>query len=136
MQTQFGTGLIGRDIVAESNQVEIPASGKGKLTCDVGGSGGAGKLTLLDDAGRTIATADLGALKPGRQTITLPGGLPPGVHHVKIEVAGAGDSHPTVTTYLTGAVDGIEFGGSEVGLKVGKITVGLSSLLEIRPVQP
>jgi flagellar basal-body rod modification protein FlgD len=136
IQTQFGAGLLGRDVLAESDRIEIPSSGSAKLTADVGGSGGVATLNLTDDKGHIVATRDLGSLPPGRQVLTLPSDLPPGKFHVAIAVEGAGGSHPTVKTYLDGTVGGIDFSGSEVTLRIGGIDVPLSSLLEIRPGTP
>ncbi len=133
VQTQFGSGLLGREILAAGNQVEIPATGSARLPVDIGGSGGRATLKLTDVTGRVIATRDLGDLPPGRQTLSLPSDLPPGVHRVSLEVVASDGSKPRVTTYQSGLVSGIEFGDGGLTLKVGALKIPLGALVEIRP---
>lgn len=133
VQTQFGSGLLGKEIVAEGDQVVVPKTGAAKLPIEVSGAGGAAKLTLTDDNGRVIATRDLGAVSPGKQTLTLPSDLPPGTYHAKVEVTGAGGTTVTATTYETGVVSGIHFANGGLTLRIGDLDVPLGSLVEVHP---
>ena len=133
-QTQFSSSLIGREILAEGDEISIPGSGKATLTCDVGGAGGKATLTLKDDAGHVLQTRDLGTLSAGRQTITLPSDLPPGHYHASIDIKGPGDSTVPVTTYESGVVTGVQFKDGQITLQMGDLSVGLGALVEIHPV--
>ncbi|HTO91403.1 MAG TPA: flagellar hook assembly protein FlgD [Candidatus Sulfotelmatobacter sp.] len=135
-QTQFSSGLIGREILAEGDQIQIPSSGNASVTCDVGGAGGTATLTLKDDSGHVLQTRDLGTISGGRQTLQLPADLPPGTYHVSISVSGAGGAAVPVTTYETGVVTGVQFKGGSITLQMGDLSVSLGSLVEIHPVSP
>lgn len=133
VQTQFGSGLLGKEILAEGDQIEIPKSGSAKMPVEIPGAGGDAKLTLTDDNGRVLATRDLGALAPGKQTLTLPGDLPPGVAHVKIEVTGADGKAVAATTYESGVVSGVHFANGGLTLRIGDLDIPLGALVEVHP---
>lgn len=133
VQTQFGSGLLGREILAEGDRVEIPAGGSAALPVDVAGTGGSATLTVTDDNGRVLATRDLGNLRAGRQTLSLPGDLPPGVHHVSIQITGADGKKSKAVTYESGTVTGIHFQDGGLTLRIGTIDVPLGALVEIHP---
>jgi len=133
VQTQFGSGLLGKEILAEGDQIEIPKSGAAQMQVEIPGAGGDAKLTLTDDNGRVLATRDLGSLAPGKQTLTLPGDLPPGVCHVKIDVTGANGKSAAATTYETGVVSGVHFANGGLTLRIGSLDIPLGALVEVHP---
>jgi flagellar basal-body rod modification protein FlgD len=132
-KTSFSAALLGRKVVAAGDRVVIPASGSTQVKVEIGGAGGRAKLRLFDTSGREVATRELGALPPGRQTLTLPGDLSAGTYRYQIEVKGADDKAVNVTTYTTGIVDGISFLDGRIVLKIGTLEIALDDLAEIEP---
>ena len=132
-QAALGASLIGRQVVAEGNQVSIPADGKASVRIDVGGTGGTATLTLKDSSGKTVATRDLGAIASGQQTVALPTDLPPGDYHYDITIKDSTNAAVSVLTYTTGVVNAVEFNSGQILLRLGGLKVTLGSVAEIDP---
>lgn len=131
-QTQLGASLVGRQVVAQTDQIEIGADGTASVLADVGVPGGTAALRLLDASGKTVATQDLGTLEGGRQIIDLTG-MPPGVYTTALGVVGADGTALPVTTYTAGTVGGVTMQDGLPMLRIGGIAVPVSSLIEILP---
>ena len=132
-KTSLSASLIGRRVVAEGNEVNIPASGSAQIRIEVGAGGGQGTLRLLDSNGKDVATCSLGALAAGRQTLTLPADLPAGTYHYAVDVTGSKDTKVAVTTFTMGAVDGVTFKNGQIVLRIGTLEVPMDNLAEIEP---
>jgi flagellar basal-body rod modification protein FlgD len=130
-KTSFSAALIGRQIVAQGNQVTIPTSGAAKVRIEVGTGGGKATLRLLDSSGNLVTTRDLGTLPAGRQTLTLPSDLPAGDYHYEIKVTGANDTSVAVATFVTGTVDGVAFQDGGIILRVGSLEIPIEDLAEV-----
>jgi len=130
-ETSFSASLVGKQIVAQGDQVEIPKDGPGRIRIDVGVGGGAGTLTLKDANGRIVAERPLGQLSGGPQTVSLPPDLPPGKYTYSVDCKGANDSKVGVRTFVTGIVDGVHFMNGSITLRVGSLEISLDSLSEI-----
>jgi flagellar basal-body rod modification protein FlgD len=132
-QASLGASLIGRQVVAEGNDVVIPPDGKAGIRIDIGGIGGAATLTLKDAKGAVVATRDLGALPAGHQTVALPTDLPPGSYTYAVTVKGSQDASVSVMTYTTGVVDAVQFDNNQILLRLGGLKVPLGNVAEIDP---
>ena len=133
-KTSFSASLMGRQVVAIGDQVNVPDHGHGSVRVEIGGAGGHAVLTLKDNNGTEVAHRDLGTLPPGRQTLTLPSDLPAGQWHYQLQVTGPKDAQVPVTTYTSGVVDGVFFKDGGIVLKVGSIELSLDDLAEIESV--
>ncbi len=132
-QTSLSTSLIGRQVLALGDQVTIPSSGSASIHLEVGGSGGAGTLQILNDEGAVVATRDLGQLNGGAIDVTLPADLPPGTWHYKVTAKASGDKDVSVTTFTKGVVSSVEFKNGSIVLHVGKMDITLDDLVQIEP---
>jgi flagellar basal-body rod modification protein FlgD len=132
-KTSLSAALIGRRVIAEGNEVNIPTTGAAQIRIEVGAGGGQAKLRLLDSGGREVATRDLGVVPAGRQTITLPADLPAGTYHYEVTVTGARDTQVAVATFTRGIVDGVSFKNGQIVLRIGGMEVALDDLAEIEP---
>ena len=130
-QTAFSASLVGRDVVVVGDQVEVPTSGRAQVHIEVGGSGGTATLQLLDDTGAVVETRSLGRLAAGTQNVSLPGDLPSGNWHYKIDVQDANQQPVDVTTFTTGTVTHVQFKNGRILLVLGSIEVSLDDLVEI-----
>ena len=132
-KTSLSAALIGRRVIAEGNQVNIPTTGAAQIRIEVGAGGGQAKLRLLDSSGNEMAARDLGVVPAGRQTLTLPADLPAGTYHYEVTVTGAKDTTVAVATFTRGIVDGVSFKNGQIVLRIGSMEVALDDLAEIEP---
>jgi flagellar basal-body rod modification protein FlgD len=132
-KTSLSASLIGRRVIAEGNEVNIPTTGAAQIRIEVGAGGGQAKLRLLDSSGTEVATRDLGVVPAGRQTLTLPADLPVGTYHYEVTVTGANDTKVAVATFTRGTVDGVSFKNGQIVLRIGGMEVALDDLAEIEP---
>jgi flagellar basal-body rod modification protein FlgD len=132
-KTSLSAALIGRRVIAEGNQVNIPTTGPAQVRIEVGAGGGQATLRLLDSGGREVATRDLGVVPAGRQTLTLPADLPAGTYRYEITVTGAKDTKVAVSTFTRGIVDGVSFKNGQIVLRIGSMEIALDDLAEIEP---
>jgi flagellar basal-body rod modification protein FlgD len=135
-QTSVGAAMIGRSVLAEGDQVTIPDSGSTTVTVDAGTVGGNATLHLVDPSGKEVATEQLGKLVPGRQTITLPSGLPAGTYTYRVTLDGAQGTAANAKTYVSGVVDGMLFKGGQIVLRIGGIEIPIDSVEEIGVAAP
>jgi len=129
-QASFGASIIGRQVIAEGAQVEVPASGSAAIRVDVAGTGGNATLTLRDATGKVVATRDLGVVKGGFQTLSLPADLPAGDYAYELAVKD-GDATVKVTPYTVGNVDAVEFEDGKISLRLGGLHIALGSVSQI-----
>jgi flagellar basal-body rod modification protein FlgD len=132
-KTSLSAALIGRTVVAEGNQVEVPASGTASVRIDVGAGGGDARLRLLDEKGAEVASRELGNVGAGLQTLELPADLPAGRWRYEITVTDAKDAKVRVMHYTIGRVSGIAFEDGQILLHLGGIKIPLDLLTEIEP---
>lgn len=130
-ETSFSASLVGKDIVAAGNKVQIPKDTPGVVRIDVGIGGGSGTITLTDANGKVVAERPIGSLKAGVQNVTLPGDLPPGAYTYSVKCTGANGSDVAVKTFVTGHVDGVHFDNGKITLRLGDIEVQIEDLSEI-----
>jgi len=132
-KTSLSASLIGRCVIAEGDQVNIPTTGSAQVRIEVGAGGGQAKLRLLDSTGKEVTTRMLGIVPAGRQTITLPTDLPAGNYHYELEVTRGADTKVAVATFTRGTVDGVSFKNGQIVLRIGAMEVAMDDLSEIEP---
>jgi flagellar basal-body rod modification protein FlgD len=130
-RTNLSASLLGRHVLAVGDQLKIASGTPASLTVDVPGTGGGGTLQLLDAHGHEIASRPLGALPPGRQTLTLPSDLPPGTYTCKVTVKGADGKTQNATTYVSGTVDRVLFKNGDIVLEVNGIEFPMDQVAEV-----
>lgn len=130
-QTAFSASLVGKDVVAQGDQVDIPTTGAGKVRLDVGTGGGDVEITLKDKNGHIVATRPLGRVEAGAHNVELPGDLPAGSYTYSVKCTGANGSDVPVRTFVTGQVSGVHFSSNGITLRVGNLEIPLSDLSEL-----
>ncbi len=132
-KTSLSATLIGRRVIGEGNQLQVPATGAAQIRVEIGAGGGQAKLRLLDSTGREVTTRELGVVPAGRQTLTLPADLPAGTYRYELTVTGPKDAAVPVATFTRGIVDGVTFKNGQIVLRIGGMEVALDDLAEIEP---
>jgi flagellar basal-body rod modification protein FlgD len=138
--TALGASLIGRTVLASGNQVNVGATGSVAVTADIAATGSA-SISITNASGREVARRDLGTVLQGRQTLTWDntvGGVPelaPGTYNYTLTVTTKDGAAVTVTPYVKGRVEGVDFRDGGVVLRVGNISIPLDQLAEIEPAQ-
>lgn len=122
--------LLGKDVLAVSDEVIIPDSGSAEITIDVGQGGGTGTLKLLDENGDTVATRALGNLDGGRQTISIED-APPGRYRCVVEVRDANGGEVATLTYAKARVNGVEYTSEGPVLICGELRLPLSAVVKV-----
>jgi flagellar basal-body rod modification protein FlgD len=125
--------MIGRTVVAESDQVAVGEGGSGAATIHVGAGGGSATLRIYDADGNEVGSRSLGELEPGRQTVELGAaaqGLAPGAYRYKVEVTDAAGEAVPVRTYAVGIVDGVRSGLGSPLLTMGPLEIPVLAVVE------
>ena len=123
-------GLLGKDVLAMSNEIIVPEDGPAEVTVEVGAGGGTATLKLLDEDGRTVASRALGSLEGGRRTITVED-LPPGRYRYAVEVRDSNGAEVPVMTYTKARVNGVEYTSEGPVLICGELRLPLSAIVKV-----
>lgn len=129
--------LLGTEVTVQSDTVAY--SGEGDLEVgwrDAGGVTNA-KITISDESGRVVHTADLGAIDAdgtyawdGLDADGNP--VPEGSYSVKISGTDAEDNPIDVVTTWTGTVDGMDYSSGLPQPYVNGVPVGLGEIVTLR----
>jgi len=134
VNTNLAASLLGNEVLAVGNQVQVGSDRSGKVLVDVGGGGGDASLRIRNQYGYEMATLELGNLGPGRHTIDIgEAGLPGGLYEYELTVTDSEGSPVSVTPYQGGKVTGIQFVDGGLMLQVGDMLVPMSYLVEVAP---
>lgn len=130
MKADLGASFIGRNVLADGNQLQISTAGTAKVDVDVGTGGGKLTLTVLDASGKEVATKDLGFRNAGRQVLETPE-LPTGSYTYKVTATSLSGADVPVQTYTSGIIDGVSFSGGKVVLRSGSLEFPLDNVVEV-----
>src|SRR5690625_3699286 len=88
INTTAALGVLGATIVAEVDEVILPAGDPGTAEFSVDGEGGAATINFYDAEGDLVGTRELGFLAGGRHSIDVGKGndLTPGAYSYSLEV--------------------------------------------------
>lgn len=132
MNSSAAVGVIGRDVVAVGDAVEV-AGGQAAVQVDVGGTGGSATVRVYDQEDRLVAEVPAGSVGGGRQTLTLNGldSLEDGAYRYEVEVTNAAGEEVATTGLVTGTVSGVKYEMSGPVLMIGSMTISLSAVVEV-----
>lgn len=129
--------FVGRKVMASGTTTALE-DGKAEWVFDAPRAG-TGKITITDSNGKIVYKTSI-ALSGGQQTYRWDGiktdGLPAddGLYSVSIEGSTVGGSPFTVSSQISGTVDGVDLSQSPPTLKIGKLKIDLSSIRSIGQV--
>jgi flagellar basal-body rod modification protein FlgD len=126
--------LLGKDVLALGDGVQVTGAGDESVTVGVDGSGGVATLTLYDADGNKVGSREVGAIGGGRQQIELGDaatGLEPGSYTYELTVRDATGESVQVQTFQRAVVDGLRYGPSGTILLAGGMEIPLANVVEI-----
>ena len=126
--------LIGKNIVAEGDDVTVPQGGETTVQVAVGGTGGSGVVRMFDASGKEVGSMPLGQLSAGRQTLDLTQlgkVVGAGRYTYAVEVTDANGVAVQTQTYSVARVDGVQYTPNGPVLVCGPETIALNAVVEI-----
>jgi flagellar basal-body rod modification protein FlgD len=129
--------FIGRDVKANGNALSFDGSSPSNLEFNLAVPSTTTQVSILDSAGRTVSTTDLGASSSGDNRFVWDGRdasgalLPAGAYSFTVTAVAASGSALTASTYTTGKVDGVDLSGSTPQLIIGSTSVSLSDVISM-----
>jgi len=126
--------VLGRSVLAATDQVVVGDDGALSVTLEVGRAGGEATVWLYDAAGREVGSKALGTLPAGRHPIQLDdlaAGLEPGTYTIEVRVTDEAGERVPAAAYTTATIDGIRYGEDGLRLVAGTLEFPLHSILEV-----
>lgn len=126
--------LIGKEIVADGNQVALAAGQPATIGYSLNSSAARVALTISDGAGKIVRTIDLGSRAAGDQSVVWDGRdgtgktLPAGVYSVQVNAFDVAGNKIGASGQTRGVVTGVGLSGSDVVLEVGALKIPLSAV--------
>ena len=136
-QTMQASSLIGREVLVPGTTLQL-SEGRAKMGVDLEQSADSLKLTVLDSAGQTLRTMDLGAQTAGVQQLSWDGATDAGAaaadgrYSFALEALRNGQS-VTATALSTAQVGGVSLSNNSVRLSLpGLSDVALADVRQVR----
>ena len=126
--------LIGKEIVADGNQVSLAAGQPAAVSYAVEAAAARVSLTISDGSGKIVRTIDVGNVGAGEQSVVWDGkdaagkSLPAGVYSVAVSAFDVAGNKIATSTRTHGVVTGVALSGDQVMLEIGAIQVPLSAV--------
>lgn len=134
MNASTALGVIGREVLASGNTVEITDEGVSPLVVGIGGEAASGTLKIYDDEGVEVGSMELGGLEAGRQEIEIDkavSGLEPGRYTYTLELMDEEGMELEVQTFSRVHIDGVRYGPGGPVLISGDLEIPLSNVVEV-----
>ena len=120
--------LIGREVLATGNTVELDSDGVGNLMYQLAGEISSGSITITDSTGAVVRSLTLDTQAAGQQTIEWDGldnegeAVSPGIYQFSVNPFNAEGGNVSVTTFLRESIKSAVFnnGQTELILASGK----------------
>ncbi|HEX9443632.1 MAG TPA: flagellar hook capping FlgD N-terminal domain-containing protein [Candidatus Binatia bacterium] len=126
--------LIGKEIVAEGNQVALAPGAPAPVNFALSGAAARVTVTIADAAGKIVRTLDLGGQDAGERSVLWDGkdgagkALPAGVYSIQASALDAAGNRVGATSRTRGIVTGLSLEGGVLMLQVGALTVPLAAV--------
>ena len=135
-QATGAANLLGREVVASSTSIELPAEGDAAIDYELPREAASVQVTVRDARGRAVATM-AGETAAGEHRLGWngqglgTGRLAAGVYTVGITALDAAGKSITASQSVRGTVQGVQNGTDGVSLRLGALSVPLGALVEV-----
>jgi flagellar basal-body rod modification protein FlgD len=133
----LATTLIGKQITAVGNQVELKEDSPVNLYFELGGYAQDVSINVMDAAGNIVRTLDTSNLEKGINSIEWDGiskdgeSLPEGTYTFEVTATGKTGNDITVQELIRGIADSLQYQGGTALFKIGNLDVLFGDVLEI-----
>jgi len=133
----LATTLIGKQITALGNQVELKGEEPIGLYFELGDFAKEVNINVLDAAGNIVRTLTGNNLSSGIQSLEWDGldkdgsELPEGTYTFEVEATAKDDTTVTVQALIRGIAGSLQYEGGSALFKIGNISVNFGDVLEI-----
>lgn len=133
MDRSSALSMIGKTAIVQDSGITVGDGATPWASATIDGTGGSLTLRVVDDAGKTMATQDVGSVTAGPQRVALDAitsGLPAGRYHVEFDLT-SGDTvtHPPASVPV--AVDGIGVRDGAIVITSGALAYLLSAVQSV-----
>jgi flagellar basal-body rod modification protein FlgD len=132
--TGTALGVLGRTVLARTDQVAVGKDGIETITVEIGESGGTARLKLLDANGKEVGSRDLGFLAAGRHTVEVgkaADGLEDGVYTIAVDVVDDDGNAVAADTFIRVRIDGVRNTDRGIVLAAGALELHLQDIVEV-----
>ena len=126
--------MLGKTVLAVSDQVIVREGEDTHAKVAVGGRGGTATPKLFDESGREVASRPMGTLGAGQHDIDLDRlvpGLKNGQYTFTVEVVDAKGAEVATETFTTGKVTGVRYTGQGPYLSADGLFIPFGSVVEV-----
>lgn len=129
--------FIGKDVKANGNIVTFDGSTLTSVGFNLPISAEAAQVSIADASGKTVRTANIGAVSAGDAKVAWDGLddsgtlLPAGAYTFSVAATSANGSTLPVNTYTTGRIDGVNLSGATPQLTIGPTSIALSDVISL-----
>ncbi len=130
--------LIGREVEAKGDVLNLSASGSAAINFDLGGAAKEVTIKITDSNGKEVRTLALGARNAGVNSYTWDGkdangnALPAGSYKIQVSAKDASGTAVDASTRFHGIVTGITYKNGAPILEIGSATVAVGDVISIR----
>ena len=137
MNSGVASGLIGKTVEADGNQVGWDGTGERALTYDLSNPATNVKVIVRGPSGDIVRTIESGGQGEGRQTATWDGKnddgatVGAGLYTFEISAVDGSGENVAATTLLYGKIDRISFGPEGIKLWMGKVSLSMGAVTSV-----
>ncbi|RJP81649.1 MAG: hypothetical protein C4524_01650 [Candidatus Zixiibacteriota bacterium] len=133
----MAASMIGREVVAYGNEVELTEGQDCALNFNLSGAAQTVTVTIKNEAGATVRVLEAGPLPSGDQQATWDGlnaegdELPEGVYTFSVSAQTSSGTTVQATTYTQGTVTGVSYVEGMAEFLIGSLQVALGDVYKI-----
>lgn len=129
--------MIGQDVLAYGNEVELEEGEEATLNYNLSASAQTVTITIKDEAGVTVRTIEVGAQSSDDQQVVWDGldddgdELPAGVYTFSVSAETSSGTTVQATTYTAGTINGVSYVDGMAQFLVGSMQISLGDVYKI-----
>ncbi|MCB0281046.1 MAG: hypothetical protein H6627_11810 [Calditrichae bacterium] len=135
----LATALIGKQVTAAGNELEIGAEGAAPIDVYFSLAGYSDKVTvsIMDEAGHVVRTLNAHGMSSGIRSLEWDGkdddgdSLPEGTYSFTVDAIGKDGAGVKATELIRGLASALQFEGGGATIKVGQVRINFGDVLEI-----
>lgn len=129
--------MIGKDVVAYGNEIELVEGEETVINYNLSGSAQTVSIQVKNEAGVTVRTIEAGPQSSGDQQVIWDGldddgdELPPGVYTFSVSAKTSSGTAVQSTTYTCGTINGVSYVEGMAEFMIGQMQIALGDIYKI-----